>query len=112
MAVIGWVDTTNLDEYWPDAPAEGAVLTTLLTASYEACAGYAPPMPLDADGVPTPPASWALAQIMHAKHLRTRAAAGDGASIGPDGYMIQTYPLVMEARSLLRPKTHPVRGLL
>lgn len=112
MAVIGWVDLDTLEEFWPDAPADGPLLDALLTAAYETCAAYAPPMPLDADGAPAPPASWALAQIMHAKHLNTRSRAGDGSGIGADGYMIQTYPLVMEARSLLRPKHHPLRGVL
>lgn len=112
MTVVGWVDDTTLDDYWPDAPAEGPVLTTLLTAAYEQCLAYAPDPVLDEAGKPVIPESWKLAQILQVKHLWTRSRAGDGNGIGADGFMVQTYPLVMEARSLLRPKRNPLLGVL
>ena len=113
MAVVGWIDPATVDEYWADAPAEGIVLTTILTAAHEQCAAYAPAQPVDSEtGQPLVPESWRLAQVLQAKHLSTRSKAGDSAGFGPDGFMVQTFPLVMEARSLLRPKRSPLKGLL
>jgi hypothetical protein len=116
MVAIGWVDTDALDALWPaSTQLELEDLTTLLQASYMACAAYAPPMPLAPDDtgalVPTVPESWRLAQVMHAKHLYARFRSGNADTIGPDGYTISTYPMVLEARSLLRPKRPAYKGL-
>jgi hypothetical protein len=118
MVAIGWVDPDTLDTLWSQSTQlEDGDLVTILQASYLACAAYAPPMPLApaADGsgalVPTVPESWKLAQVMHAKHLWARFRSGNAESIGPDGYTISTYPLVLEARSLLRPKRPAFKGL-
>ena len=116
MVAIGWVDTDALDALWPaSTQLELEDLTMLLQASYAACAAYAPPMPLAPDDtgalVPTVPASWELAQVMHAKHLFARFRSGNADTIGPDGYTISTYPMVLEARSLLRPKRPAFKGL-
>lgn len=116
MVAIGWVDTDALDDLWPaSTQLELPALTTFLQASYIACAAYAPPAPLVPDEtgalVPIPPESWGLAQVMHAKHLHARFRTGNQETVGPDGYTISTYPLVLEARSLLRPKRPAFKGL-
>lgn len=110
MSKIGWIDTETDDliEHWPDVPLDGPELELLLAAAHEAALAYAPALP---EGAP-PPASWKLAQIMLAKHLQARKRAGEASSFGPDGLAVQTYPLVLEARSLLRPKRSPLAGLL
>jgi len=111
MVAIGWVDPEALDTLWPQSTQlEAADLVTFLTAGYLACAAYAPPAPL-VDGVPTAPESWKLAQVMHAKHLNSRFRTGNQDTLNADGYTISTYPLVLEARSLLRPKRPAFKGL-
>lgn len=108
MALIGWVDPDQVDTLWPESTQlEESDLVTFLTAAHDACLAYAPAL---AAGAPVP-AGWVLAQVMHAKHLYARFRTGNRDTFGPDGYTISTYPLVMEARSLLRPRRPAWRGL-
>lgn len=115
MALVGWVDSESLDTLWPESTQlELEDLNVFLESAYDACANYAPaPSLVEKDGalVPVIPASWTLAQVMHAKHLYARFRTGNRDTFGPDGYSISTYPLVMEARSLLRPKRPAYKGL-
>lgn len=119
MVAIGWVDTDALDTLWPQSTQlEAEDLALFLGAAHGACAPWAPALPLvpseldPAVLVPAPvPDSWKLAQVMHAKHLNSRFRTGNQDSLGPDGYTISTYPLVLEARSLLRPKRPAYKGL-
>lgn len=113
MVAIGWVDTDALDTLWPQSTQlEAADLSLFLTAAHGACLGWAPAVQLDPDtGQPIIPESFKLAQVMHAKHLNSRFRTGNQDSLGPDGYTISTYPLVLEARSLLRPKRPAHKGL-
>ncbi len=105
MAVVGWVDPVALAAKWFDAPEEPE-LTALLGAAYTVCLAYAP------DPVPEiPPNTYALAQEMQVKHLYARSKAGNGDSMGPEGYTVSTFPLVLEARNLLRPRRSPFAGL-
>jgi hypothetical protein len=106
VGLVGWVDPVQLKAEWWDAPEEPE-LSNLLGVAYEVCLAYAPqPVPA------TIPASWAMAQKLQAKHLYARDKAGNAASIGPDGYQVSTFPLVLEARTLLRPRRSPFAGLL
>lgn len=106
MALVGWVDPVALKAEWWDAPEEPE-FTALLTAAYEVCLAYAPtPVPA------TIPESWKLAQKLQAKHLFARDKSGNAGTMGPDGYQVSTFPLVLEARNLLRPKRGPFEGLL
>ena len=106
MALVGWVDTSALDETWFDRPDEPE-LSKLLRIAQGAVLAYAPsPLPN-----PVPVDSYGQAQELHAKHLYARGKAGNGDSVGPDGYQVSTYPLVMEARTLIRPKRNPFRGV-
>lgn len=110
---IGWVDPDSLDTLWPEsAQLETADLDLYLDAAYTVCAAYAPPLPTDQAGDAIVPPAWQLAQVMHAKHLYARFRTGNRDQLGADGYAISTYPLVMEARGLLRPKRPAYRGLL
>jgi len=112
MVAIGWVETEALDTLWPQsAQLDDDDIELFLNASYEACEPFAPAPRLGEDGQPIIPYSWRLAQVMHAKHLSARFRTGNKETIGPDGYTISTYPLVLEARSLLRPKRPAFKGL-
>lgn len=106
MATVGWVDSVALGAEWWDAPDQ-AQLIKLLGVAHENCLAYAPAL---AEGAPVPK-SWEQAQVLWTKHLYARDKAGNGATVGPDGFAVSTFPLVLEARSLLRPKTSPYAGL-
>lgn len=108
MPVIGWVDTDSILELWSDAPdyEAGGLLADLLDSAYDICAGYAPKPLLE-----PAPARYKLAQVYLTKHLWARKNTGDSSTMGPDGFAMSTYPLVLEARSLLRPKTSPFAGM-
>lgn len=106
MAIVGWLDTVEVVEDWSDAPQE-ATLKRLLGVAHEQLVSYAP-KPL----VDPVPASYELAQLLLTQHLWARKRAGDGDTYGPDGFQFSTYPLVMEARGLIRPRTSPLDGLL
>jgi len=106
--LIGWVETDDILEFWSDAPEyeAGGVLADLLDVAHELCVAYAPKPTLD-----PAPARYKLAQIMLTKHLWARKNTGDSSTMGPDGFAMSTYPLVLEARGLLRPKRSPFSGL-
>jgi hypothetical protein len=107
MPTVGWLETEDVVDEWLDAPDEPE-LSRLLDIAYEAAAAYAPELPAGAKV----PAGWGKAQLLHAQHVHARGKSGNGDSMGPDGFQISTYPLVLEARSLLRPKRSPLKGLL
>jgi hypothetical protein len=99
MPTVGWVDTEDIETTWLDAPEEPE-LTELLEIAHEVCSAYAPakqPSPI--------PARYKKAQLLQAQHIYARSKSGNGDSIGPDGFQVSTYALVLEARSLLRPPT-------
>ena len=112
--LVGWTDPVQVAAEWFDAPADADELGRLLEAAHEALEPYAPAIPLNTDGTPGPiPARYAQAQVLMAKHIFARGKAGNADTIGPDGYQVSTYPLVLEARSLLRPKRgNPFGGVL
>lgn len=105
MATVGWLDTVRVEAEWFEAPEEPE-LTDLLTGAYNVCLAYAPTPPA------TIPPEWKTAQLLQAKHVYARSKAGNGESMGPDGYAVSTFPLVLEARNLLRPRRNPLLGLL
>lgn len=108
MALVGWIDTEEAGALWREADGlELEELELILTAAHAACDAWAPEQ-----STAEVPAHWKLAQIMQAKHLWARFRSGNGEDIGPDGFTISTYPLVLEARQLLRPKRPAVKGLL
>lgn len=106
MALVGWVDPVRVAADWFDAPDEPE-LSELLGVAWEVCAAYAPtPEP-----VPVPKA-YGMAQVLQAKHLFARGKSGNRDTVGPDGYTVSTFPLVLEARTLLRPRRSPFEGLV
>lgn len=119
MAAVGWVDLDKLEEVWPDAPDDMNQVTTALMGSYELCRDYLPEASLTAwdqtvaaDPAAVPRTGWILAQVMWAQHLWVRKAAGNNATFGGGGEMsLATWPLVLEAKGLLRPRK-PLKGLL
>lgn len=112
MAQCGWVDTVRDLEGWADGPADQAEVEQLAWVAYEKAAAWAPkPLPAGTPADPYPH-GYKYAQKLLIKHLWARKQAGDGEGFGPDGYMIQTYPLVREAFDAIRPKQSPFAGLL
>jgi hypothetical protein len=105
MAVAGWLESTAVEAEWFDGP-DGTALVDLLTGAYNVCLAYAPVPPA------TIPPEWKTAQLLQAKHMFARSKAGNGDTLGPDGYAVSTFPLVLEARNLLRPKRNPLLGVL
>lgn len=102
-------DTVFISEIWADAEhLETETLTVYLNAANDVCDAFAPSL-ISGTAIPD---SWKLAEILQAKHIWTRSRSGNRDSIGPDGYEISTYPLVLEARGLIRPKRSPLKGLL
>jgi hypothetical protein len=98
MPKVGWVDTEDIIERWMDAPEEPE-LSELLEIAHDVCSAYAPALPAGA----AVPLRFGKAQLLQAQHIYARAKSGNGDSIGPDGYAVSTYTLVLEARTLLRP---------
>jgi hypothetical protein len=112
MAQIGWVETDRLEVLWPASlQLDPEALEWIMQGAYEACSAVAPAPQLDNIGQPVIPFSWRLAQVMQAKHIWSRLRGGNAEQVGPDGYAISTFPLVLEARSLLRPKRPAFQGL-
>jgi hypothetical protein len=107
VAVVGWADTDEVAEDWTDSPP-AAQLTRLLAVAHELLVEYVGP----ANVLDPPPERYGLAQVMLTQHLWARKRGGDGDTFGPDGFQFSTYPLVMEARGLMKPKTSPLAGLL
>ena len=107
MALVGWVDTVEVAQDWADAP-EDAQLTRLLGVAHEVLTEYVGSAQL----LDPAPDRYGLAQVMLTQHLWARKRGGDGDNFGPDGFQFSTYPLVMEARGLMKPKRSPLLGLL
>ena len=107
--LIGVIDPDADLDQWPDGP-EDKTRDELLAAAWEKCARYVYGRP-DAPAPENPPAGMKQAQLLQTVHLWARKQAGNAQGYGGDGYMIQTYPLVMEAKDLLRMYRPPLRGL-
>lgn len=117
--VVGWVTLDEAAGLWEDVDLlEQETQRRVLAAAHEVAVDYL----RDADGTYTDPREedpareipegWKVAQVMLARHVWARMRTGNSDSIGPDGYQLSTYPLVLEARTLLRPKRSPLAGLL
>lgn len=112
MALCGFVDTEKDLASWADGPADPDEVEHLAWVAHEKAAAWAPkPLPAGTPSDPYPH-SYKYAQKLLIKHLWARKQAGDGEGFGPDGFMIQTYPLVREAFDAIRPRQSPFAGLL
>lgn len=88
---------------WADAadiPLD--VLSTCVGVAAEQCAAYL------GEATATD-AAFNTANVLWARHIYS-ATHGNRTEIGPDGYpvSISTWPLVLQARELLRPRTNPL----
>lgn len=93
------MDRFDIGAVWADAATiDEPVLIALLKGARRAVDAYAP------DG--TDEEILEMATVMHARHVWASAAGGNNAEFGPDGYQVtaSTWPLVMAARDLLRPR--------
>lgn len=103
-----WNSTYAVGEMWPDSEyIDPSTVGSLLDAANEMCVAYAPPLP--ATGAV--PQRYMLAEMMQAKHIWSAMRGGNSESVGPEGLAIPTYPLVFQARDLLRPKSSPLLRL-
>lgn len=107
--VIGWLSIQEAIDLWPQAPEDQEehfpILANLMATAHEFLEFYA--LPVD-----PAPERYKKAQVLYMQHLHNRARTGDGdAAMGADGLAVSTYPLVMEARSLVSMGRSPIRGI-
>lgn len=107
--VVGWLSIQEAIDLWPNAPEDQEdhfpILANLMATAHEFLEFYA--APLD-----PPPERYKKAQVLYMQHLHNRSRSGDGDTVmGADGLAVSTYPLVMEARSLVSMGRSPFRGL-
>jgi len=106
VPLIGWIDTdadaAQLADLWPDgSQLDELTYVQVLQAAYDACAAYAPSLPVDA----TVPEGWRVAQIYQASEV-WNAARRDGDVIGfSDTVAIRVRPLGATVKALLRPRS-------
>lgn len=107
---MAWnVDPSFVEEIWAEsAEIEPAMLQAVLDAANAACTAWAPALPEQ----PVPDA-WRVAEIYQARHIWATFQGSNQGEVGPDGFVItaSTWPLVLAARDLLRPKTQPLSRL-
>lgn len=107
--VIGWLSIQEAIDLWPQAPEDQEehfpILANLMATAHEFLEFYA----VQVDPAPE---RYKKAQVLYMQHLHNRARSGDGDTVmGADGLAVSTYPLVMEARSLVSMGRAPIRGL-
>lgn len=108
-SVIGWLSLREAIDLWPNAPedteADYPLLANLMATAHE----Y---LESKARRLDPPPERYKKAQVLYMQHLHNRARSGDGDTpMGADGLAVSTYPLVMEAISLVSMGRSPLRGL-
>ena len=108
-SVIGWVSIQEAIDLWPDAPGEEADgyagLASLLGAAHEVLAPLGPELD-------PAPEKYKQAQLLYTQHLWTRRQSGNGDGYGPDSMNVSTFPMVQEARDLMRSGRPRIRGLV
>jgi len=101
--IVGWVDPDDVAEEWADAPDDPDTLVNYLTAAYEQCVEYLPPV--DLKPYPEPiPARYRQAQVKQARALYRADLVGSGDQTAPDGYGVTVYPMDWTVKNLLRPR--------
>lgn len=101
-------NNSYIQSIWPDSEyIDSPTLNNIFEAANSVCAAFAP-SGVDGSNLP----AFKLAEILQAKHIWARLHSGNRDNIGADGYEISTYPLVLEARGLIRPKRSPLKGIL
>lgn len=103
--LVGWVTLDQARQAWADAPLDDEVLSALLTAAYEECVAYAPPLALDpVTGEPVVPETYRQAQMMQARATYRAYIAGAADEIGGEGFTVTVFPLDRTVRQKLRPR--------
>lgn len=104
-------DEAKVISSWPEAEDlitdDPQLYSQLMNSANAICTAYAPALPEGA----AVPESWLLAEVITARDLWSKLAGGNREEIGPDGMAIPVYPLVLTARTLLRPKASPLSRL-
>ena len=113
---MGWLTPAEAIEIWPNAPEDTEegfpVLGSLLASAHEALASKARPLRAGPEGGLLVPERYKQAQVLYAQHLHNRRRSGDGdQAMGADGMAVSTYPLVLEAYSLVTLGRSPLAGL-
>ena len=107
-STIGWLTIEEAIDLWSDAPGEEAdgyaQLASLLGAAHEVLAPLGPPLD-------PAPEKYKQAQLLYTQHLWSRRQAGGSDSYGPDGLSISTFPMVQEAKDLMRSGRSKFRGI-
>lgn len=113
MPLVGWVTTEAAVLMWPDAKKMSTPrLSELLLAGYEACAVYAPALPVT-DPVTPVPQRYKEAQVLTARAIWTAARAqADGLGLQGDEVNLATVTPTLSGQilQLLRPPGPPVVG--
>lgn len=108
-SVIGWVSIQEAIDLWPDAPGEEAdgyaQLASLLGAAHEVLAPMGP-------ALDPAPERYKQAQLLYTQHLWSRRQTGNGDSYGAEGFQVSTFPMVQEAKDLMKAGRTKFRGLL
>ena len=107
--LLGWVTPAEAIELWPNAPEDDVagfpLLAGILSTAHEVLAVKARPYLVI-------PERYKQAQILYSQHLWSRRRSGDGdQAMGADGLAVSTYPLVMEAYSLMAVGRSPLAGV-
>lgn len=103
MAVVGWVETDDISDFWPEAEdLTEAALTSYLLSAWEQCVAFLPPVDL----VPYPnpiPERFKQAQISQARARHRSYVTGSGDQMGGEGLTVTVFPMSWEIKNLLRP---------
>lgn len=105
-------DTRRISELWADAIQMGEdTLAELLEVGQVQLLAW-----LDGTGIAVPdpvPVAWKIAEILYAMDEWSSLRGGQAQQIGPDGYpvTVSTWQLVLKARDLVTPPSHPLTRL-
>lgn len=109
---VGWVTIEEAIDLWADAPGEEEDgfkdLASLLGAAHEVLAPMGPVVAAEAQT----PERYKQAQLLYSQHLWSRRQGGNAESYGPEGVQVSTFPMVLEAYSLMRAGRRTARGLV
>lgn len=108
-STIGWLTIQEAIDLWSDAPGEEAdgyaQLASLLGTAHEVLEPLGPVLE-------PAPERYKQAQLLYTQHLWSRRQAGNGESFGPEGLAVSTFPMVQEAKDLMRSGRSKFRGLV
>lgn len=99
--MAAWVTNEYARDRWDDANGlDDSVLEAHLASAQEECEAFAPVLPQDAEV----PERYREAVVIQARSTWQRFKGTQDGGIGPDGYIVQTFPLDWVVRQKLRPR--------